>query len=121
MAHTPGPWTTGTHGYGKARYSAPSEKFRRVMGGGYELCRVWVGDPDAEPEDAFPDNLRLIAAAPELLDALRSFIELHDDGSLHIDGSPSTEDPVITAARAAIAKAEGVTMEGTNGKERSLD
>ncbi len=50
---------------------------------------------------------RLMAAAPELLEALQSFIDLSDDGSLHIEGSIATEDPVITAARAAIAKAEG--------------
>lgn len=50
---------------------------------------------------------RLMAAAPELLEALQSLIDLSDDGSLHIEGSIATEDPVITAARAAIAKAEG--------------
>ena len=50
---------------------------------------------------------RLLAAAPELLEALQSLIDLSDDGSLHIEGSIATEDPVITAARAAIAKAEG--------------
>jgi hypothetical protein len=53
------------------------------------------------------ESQRLMAAAPELLEALQSLIDLSDDGFLHIEGSIATEDPVITAARAAIAKAEG--------------
>jgi hypothetical protein len=68
------------------------------------------------PESEYPsivrgkdkrESQRLLAAAPELLAALRSFVELDADGSLHIDGSPATEDPVITAAKRAIAIAEG--------------
>jgi hypothetical protein len=80
------------------------------------VCGVFAKD-DGEATD----NARLIAAAPELLAALQSFIDLSDDGSLHIDGSPATEDPALTAARAAIAKAEGITTEVDDGKERSLD
>jgi len=68
------------------------------------------------PDSEYPSTLRgydkreskrLLEAAPDMLEALRYFIELEDEGFLHIHGSPSTEDPVITAALAAIAKAEG--------------
>ena len=70
-------------------------------------CEIHQGDAIAADYVASKRLATLFAAAPELLEALQSFIDLSDDGSLHIEGSIATEDPVITAARAAIAKAEG--------------
>jgi hypothetical protein len=87
-SHTPGPWILDENERGWGLLSNGS-------------------DVTSEPFDCSTDDARLIAAAPELLEALQSFIDLSDDGSLHIEGSIATEDPVITAARAAIAKAEG--------------
>jgi hypothetical protein len=84
-------------------------------------CEIHQGDAIAADYVASTRLANLFAAAPELLAALQSFIALSDDGSLHIDGSPATEDPALTAARAAIAKAEGITTEVDDGKERSLD
>lgn len=49
-------------------------------------------------------NTRLIAASPELLDALRALVGWHDCFSLK-DGEADL--PVVVRARAAIAKAEG--------------
>jgi hypothetical protein len=56
---------------------------------------------------------RLVDAAPALLAALKAHLPWHTE--------PVQGWGVWADAVAAIAKAEGVTMEGTNGKERSLD
>ena len=80
------------------------------------------------------ESQRLLAAAPELLAALESIrsslMELDDDGcgrpgcgwremdATYVDQLISNS---IRRAIDALAKAEGVTTEGTNGKERSLD
>jgi hypothetical protein len=61
-------------------------------------------------------DARLIAAAPELLDALKRCVQWLSDLDNDI-----CEKAELLNAMDAIAKAEGVTMEGTNGKERSLD
>jgi len=99
MAHTPGPWDI--------IFDDAVERIRLNGSTVYQVADVTDPYfPAGQPRYNWAD-LRLMAAAPELLEALRSFIELHEDGSLHLDGSPSTEDPVITCARAAIAKAEG--------------
>jgi hypothetical protein len=52
---------------------------------------------------------RLIAAAPELLEALEGLIAASIEVSLEIHGSkPIAFQPAMTAARDAIAKAKGV-------------
>lgn len=92
--YTPGPWTQwadtniiiGLHSGSKR-----SENLR--------ICEVathtW--------QDQGRYNARLIAAAPELLEALRDLME--STGALH--GNPATDNPAEAAARSAIAKAEG--------------
>jgi hypothetical protein len=62
------------------------------------------------------EDARLIAAAPDLLDALKRCVQWLSDLDNDI-----CEKAELLNAMDAIAKAEGVTMEGTNGKERSLD
>lgn len=52
------------------------------------------------------ETARFIAAAPELLDALESFVILYKQGQLVIEGDDGN-DPVVTKALAAIAKATG--------------
>jgi hypothetical protein len=56
---------------------------------------------------------RLVDAAPALLAALKAHLPWHAEP---VQGWGDWADAVH-----AIAQAEGVTMEGTNGKERSLD
>lgn len=80
-AHTPGPW-----------------KFLDVIGG----CSVYAGRRQVLAYHSSPDaenkaNARLIAAAPDLLDALQAAVA---SGIIDHDGEPD-------AARAAIAKATG--------------
>lgn len=93
-AHTPGPWTilNAAHPGIEAEEVATS-------------VVVWGDDEDEAgvhgdtPEEAFANAL-LIAAAPDLLEALEAFVEADDKQQAH---SPETAD----RARAAIAKATG--------------
>lgn len=83
-AHTPGPWAVDGHFV--------------VRGDGTALCDVWASRPipNAEAEA----NARLIASAPDLLEALEALVWDRDvrDVATHHD---------IGRARAAIAKAKG--------------
>ena len=93
--HTPGPWT-----YRRAKYPVDGSYDYAIAAkvGGQEFCiiaeafgrvadAVW---PDAEA------NARLIAAAPDLLAALKDVVAVADRKTDEFD-----------RARAAIAKAEG--------------
>ena len=91
MSHTPGPW-----GLLQAR------TYINVKGASREqICQVHM----QRPEDA-----RLIAAAPELLAALRVYMAEFGQG-LEAHGIPfsASQAAADEYARAAIAKAEGVT------------
>jgi hypothetical protein len=87
--HTPGPW-------GVEKYEPSC-----LTMGGQALGHV---APDTASSEEREVNARLIAAAPELLEALKSLLAHHRVQSL-----PSTDTltPRIEAARAAIARAEG--------------
>jgi hypothetical protein len=70
------------------------------------------------------ESQRLMAAAPEMLAVCQSIA--HDlsllqftDGVCPLDERAAAV--VLRSLRAVIEQAEGVTTEGTNGKERSLD
>ena len=52
-------------------------------------------------------NARLIAAAPELLEALKALMGHDDKMQVAIGGNPRYVDAFMERARAAIAKAEG--------------
>ena len=78
--HTPGPWG--------------------IVGGQYGLPEVWKSDrSEAVCERVFNGNARLIAAAPELLDALEAVVRA--DIYMH------ERADALAKARAAIAKATG--------------
>jgi hypothetical protein len=89
MSHTPGPWTIAPHYY-------PSMK--EIIGPSFKITAVMTAtdltDVDYQKRTA---DLRLIAAAPDLLEALEALIEDQRDASL----------PVLAQARAAIARAKG--------------
>ena len=103
MSHTPGPWMEGE------RHESKVEIYS-VIG---PICRVLAPVPfvGREPMSA---NASLIAAAPDLLAALKRLQEAHweivkderDDSSVGIFGW-GTEHELNAEARAAIAKAEG--------------
>jgi hypothetical protein len=89
--HTQQPWSTQEFDL--------YEKWLRVGPRGQEVARVRNDDIDSDEAQA---NLRLIAAAPDLLAALGKLVERWDADEIgQIDGE------FIDDARAAIAKAEG--------------
>ena len=86
--HTPGPWClspAGTH-------------VRRTRHG-FNICTV----NDLLDEEA-EGNARIIAAAPELLEALRWCVNEID---MRCEAAIPSVRQALTAARSAIAKAEG--------------
>lgn len=95
--HTPGPWTVQEREHSFRVVDSRALKFDNSR-----LCDVqhWAGatrGPDREEARA---NARLIAAAPELLEALKLCAVLVHDGNRQGDAA-------IEAAHAAIAKATG--------------
>ena len=95
--HTPGPWQTD-----QAEHDAPYQDIRIHAGKG-SICSVWIDDAPLHDYNAEQRaNARLIAAAPELLEALRTAVD-------HLEGMPDQEDVAacVVKARAAIAKATG--------------
>ena len=83
MSHTPGPW--------EAMPMPQGSSGMRIFAGNQYLA--FVGDTDhISPSEA---NAALIAAAPDMLDALEYWMDVGDDHK------------AIDKARAAIAKARG--------------
>ena len=73
--HTPGPWWVfGGHAvcYGPRTKDGKEARDRRITEGGCGYCNEW-DEGVVRPEDA-----TLIAAAPEMLEALQSALEVFD-------------------------------------------
>lgn len=89
MTHTPGPWRLAP----ASAYSDPDLNIDAgVNGTGAYICKVGIrGDVQAEAD------ARLIAAAPDLLDALEYILSAHGE-QIH---------DACDMARKAIAKARG--------------
>ena len=98
MQLTPGPWELHPHGDNEGDIHGSD---------GQLVCMMREGD--TAPEEDWSADARLICAAPDLLAACKLALTAGD------------HQYVQFILRDAIAKAEGVTTEGTNGKERSLD
>ena len=90
-AHTPGPWVTIRSGMRDNSAVATIEEKPPEM----EEPNYWLVAQANTLRDEWEANARLIAAAPDLLEALEMLLEFPKTG------------PAITAARAAIAKATG--------------
>jgi hypothetical protein len=127
-AHTPGPWTWGrlVDDTGEPLRGEPLEAY--VLGtiersGGADFFAVLCEKPDG-PADVChtgngptsAENARLIAAAPDLLEAARVMLEAPNDDSdcCTVCGEDAAHDSLphepgcpIPMFRAAIAKAEG--------------
>jgi hypothetical protein len=102
-AHTPGPWTIGIGGYLFAQptpaHLAKFPKNKRINVGHV----VTFAECSAEEAQA---NLRLLAAAPDLLAASADFLQWFET----FIGKPTLSDiecSELTALRAAISKATG--------------
>jgi hypothetical protein len=102
--HTPGPWIGAGPSFGDPlpRYTTEIvTEWEEEDGESLSICTLPFHHHDDENEA----NALLIAAAPDLLEALRKVVALWDHhASAHGDGIIS---PLHEAARAAIAKAEG--------------
>lgn len=101
--HTPGPWIVKgrVHSSGEAirvESHHPSADHRL-----YQVCDVL--DANGYPQNHA--NLRLIAAAPDLLDALQSIVADHEHCG---DDWGDRREAWIETARAAIARATGETQ-----------
>jgi hypothetical protein len=95
--HTPGPWTFGH--WGDDFWVSPDSS-----GLTQKVARVTWGMGEERKEGR--ENARLIAAAPELLEALSGLVdacEAHNSAN----GREMVDRHALERARAAIAKAEG--------------
>lgn len=92
--HTPGPWWREHNIKG-----APNSVCTDDEDGG---ARTIASIPSGAQDNA-RDNAALIAAAPELLDALRVMVWRYED----TEAMDDEDYPELAAARAALAKAEG--------------
>jgi len=104
--HTPGPWTVTQNFRGMAGVWPDSP------GTNKPICML-AHDPDGPSKGPFENwqaNANLIAAAPELLEALVEAVELIEFhmGSTHSE-TDEDEELVVKMAESAIAKAEGRT------------
>jgi hypothetical protein len=111
MSHTPGPW---------ALEVGEQYPLRVLCAAGYPVAQGLghSGDYDRRNREA-SENARLIAAAPDLLEALRYFADLQHCGndsancesasgpSCGRHGDTDVHADEIAKAKAAIAKAEG--------------
>ena len=111
--HTPGPWAINEDPYDRWKFKG-GWNGKIVAGNG---ASVYNGPSSfnslrCDTEDEAKANARLIAAAPELLEALNSAVEFIDTyGShRHLHDSPEScaHCILLQAARAAIAKATAI-------------
>ncbi len=92
MSHTPGPWRFEE----EPPYGKPV-----VMAGGYYIASTY-SSPGQDPRSTPEANARLIASAPDLLEALEGLIWLAEP---HFTDKTHREH--LMFCRAAIAKAKG--------------
>ena len=108
--HTPGPWAWvnsktnqpfdfDAEWYGEGIPSLRTVAERRKTEGGYWELPDWIFDAEPMQNGNDAANARLIAAAPDLLEALKLCI-------LQVQGGPHG-DAAVAVAEAAIAKATG--------------
>lgn len=95
MSHTPGPWRVSS----KSKYLVRTDKYR--------VCQVFKSSADPSLNKQAVADAQLIAAAPELLSALKLCLytlkQMLSDGYFHYIGA----EHEIENATNAISKAEG--------------
>jgi hypothetical protein len=96
-AHTPGPWIL-------SESDSAASSFGIADANGSSIASVGDGRHDGAPEESAA-NARLIAAAPDLLDACMTLAEVASD-SVELGDWPELIK-AIEQADAAIAKADG--------------
>lgn len=104
--HTPGPWEFRVYSNGctiVSKHDRPGSSVRDALKGVSVIVEARIDDDQRNAREASPDA-RLIAAAPELLEALRWAMR-------YMEAANPTHTPAYRKhheeARAAIAKATG--------------
>ncbi len=111
MSHTPGPWMVDDQQVVTLAVCHPRRTYGYGCGNDF-VCDLNDGEYHQYRNDKEQAaNARLIAAAPDLLAALKAILPAAGDGYGH---NPHAKKPgdcagcdAVVAARAAIAKAEG--------------
>jgi hypothetical protein len=104
MKHTPGPWNRERYDTGRS----PSRYFPITAIRNGKHCRIAESGGDSDlPSEEIEANGALIAAAPELLQALKDLVSQVEDQDNIFDEGLSAAHDSMQDARAAIAKAEG--------------
>lgn len=98
--HTPGPWTFEK---GATNCHKANGVLGEIEGGDFYLAAIWSDVEDLEPHAEA--NARLIAAAPELLDALNGMVGLIQ--LIQAREPDLQKNHRFIEALAVIAKAEG--------------
>lgn len=108
--HTPGPWSTGDFNPAEAMHFGANMPVHvgtfDSVDRGNALAVVYLGGPGATSvsRENIIANARLIAAAPELVEALGALLYTYEGDDLGVDAANARES-AIQAARAALAKA----------------
>lgn len=92
--HTPGPWEITVNNY---------DHYGIHQAGMNGMAIIWINKQHSEMDDA---NARLIAAAPELLEALRQAAD-ELDAIMNQKGHTAKTRAIRDTSYAAIAKAQG--------------
>jgi hypothetical protein len=103
--HTPGPWVVTSDGH----YVSPAADLTKIV--------ALVFRPDTDSETERLDNARLIAAAPELLEALREARDALHQHYVDWDGEPEDAVPLQLAR----AKCETAIAKATAGETRNAE
>ena len=99
--HTPGPWDTD-----ERDHDEPLQNIKIKAGRHHTVCTVWIDDAPVRDFNAQQwANARLIAAAPDLLEALEGLLCWCQ--GYEADKLNPHAFSYIRSARAAIAKATG--------------
>ena len=112
MKHTPAPWKVIVHDYDEDGNYIPKEVpygYRSGDFGGNPYIVDANGETVAGNDEYYafstPENVRLMVHAPELLEALKAFVNVCDNGNpMELVNEIGA---LIEPARQAIAKAEG--------------
>ena len=98
--HTPGPWRSDS-----PYVSAPSGEHRKIVAD----CDHYFSDDECEylSDDECEANIRLIAAAPELLEQLERTVTGFERCMVHAGSDAEFAREAVKAGRAVIAKARG--------------
>jgi hypothetical protein len=109
--HTPGPWTISKP-MGPGNIGIQSKDIN--AGGNWFVAEL----PNCPHEEA-EGNAELIAAAPELLEAVQNLVLIFQTGNHYDTRNPYTRPEVIEAMK-TIAKATGFTGDWTSANDEKL-